>query len=80
MWDQGHGRGRGFLAMRMLSRWHILSYTIDRLLQLFGEMDFRRIANHARRIRNTCEGDSDLKYERKKNVNSTKQKNPRYAT
>lgn len=62
--DQGQGRGRGFLATLMLSRWHMLSYTNDNLLHSVGDIPFRCIANQARRIKNTWQGDSHLKFKK----------------
>ena len=57
-WSRGGAKGRGFFAILSLAKLHILSYAkaID------GSWVWPRtnVSSHCRRMRNTCDGDSDL--------------------
>ena len=57
-WSRGGAKGRGFFATLSLAKLHILSYAkaID------GSWVWPRtnVSSHCRRMRNTCDGDSDL--------------------
>ncbi len=65
IWSLGGGKGKGFLDALILSRLHILSYaSIGSGVLIFSTL--LSDTNQFTRMRNTCDGDSDLYYKYKK--------------
>ncbi len=57
-WSSGGGKGSGERATRSLHRLHILSYA--NIASGGCPFSFASESNHPNRMKNTCEGDSDL--------------------